>query len=609
MEHLLTTFENEDAYAYAFIGALKQHLRVVATDINLRILEETKSAPALLGDYRLSKLMIELKDIQGDFELVEVVVNDFLEYKLQRDMKLEKNWGSKSKALVNNFEHILLGSNVDDKPRFLTSESILKTTIDNNDVYELKISNELCEIFYTIFKDTFEIYQGLETSINVIIATYLQQRVSAFCDIIAYLQGIRTRLNNVVEYLLSTSKETVLPDIALLGKIETGFKILLKNTLSLQFKKFNPYPDHTVASLREQGNNLMSNKAYAQAIKVYTQAIGKCVGDSTVHLPQLLVNRAIGFIGLECFPEAVSDLNKALDVDLTFVPAWVQLGYAELYLSNSLIALKCYAMALRCCTGDILPYNYPDHVSKNKYRNHRRKTVLPQFIEQLVRSIELTETRAKQQLKPRSEINDIIDNIKASLSILALNSKADPHYFAYPSTGSNPSTFTSLAASVNQARPSLLNQDTIRDIRGRSESYTRSAEIIAVETRPVRSASFPANRDNVGSGGSPASDTTTQQASVTSERTRTRSRGNSASASTPARGTTTDGIRNIATFVDGNGPQELMDFFRNLGGSFHARESDNVALYSMNSNTVSDINRNDDEYNPGSDDNGLEDLD
>ncbi|KAM9937555.1 hypothetical protein OXX80_002917, partial [Metschnikowia pulcherrima] len=55
--------------------------------------------------------------------------------------------------------------------------------------------------------------------------------------------------------------------------------------------------DLHVSRLREKGNNLSNNTCYPQAIQVYTDAIYACDSATRTHLPQLLTNRAIAYIG------------------------------------------------------------------------------------------------------------------------------------------------------------------------------------------------------------------------------------------------------------------------------------------------------------------------
>lgn len=74
---------------------------------------------------------------------------------------------------------------------------------------------------------------------------------------------------------------------------------------------------------------------------------------------QIYTNRAIAFIGLNCVPEAIDDLNTAIFLDRAFTPAWTQLGYCHLYMGNGLLALECYNIALKSSIGEVLPNNFP----------------------------------------------------------------------------------------------------------------------------------------------------------------------------------------------------------------------------------------------------------
>lgn len=219
-----------------------------------------------------------------------------------------------------------------------------------------------------------------------------------------------------------------------------------------------------ISKLREQGNNLMSNLAFAKAIQVYTQAYELSSTNSAHQVPQILTNRAIAYIGLNCFPEAIVDLNQAVDYDWLFTPAWAQLGYCQLYMGNSLTALKAYLFALKTSVGELIdtPLNHSDHEA---YKAMKVKSVLPQFVQRLCLAIALTERRAVQQNEPELEIREVIGEVRRILANLraAAPTHEERHYFTYWPQLREPNLI-SRSERANRLRPNILTQDVSQSI-------------------------------------------------------------------------------------------------------------------------------------------------
>lgn len=216
--------------------------------------------------------------------------------------------------------------------------------------------------------------------------------------------------------------------------------------------------DELINMLREQGNNLMLNRGYAQALRIYTNALDLCGPESRKSIPQLLTNRAIAYIGLFCFPEAITDLNEAVSVEKSFTPAWAQLGYCQLYMGNSLLALKCYVITLRTLVGQVVPEDLgsSEHAA---YRRMKMKTVLPQFVQKISQSITLVEKRAYQQNEPLAEIRKAIVEVRRILAIMRLAApELDSEYFVYyPHV--RESMLRSILERVNRNRPGILTPE------------------------------------------------------------------------------------------------------------------------------------------------------
>lgn len=222
---------------------------------------------------------------------------------------------------------------------------------------------------------------------------------------------------------------------------------------------------NVVSELREVGNNLMANLAYPQAIMIYTQAIDAANHSCDNFIPQLLTNRAIAFIGLNCFPEAITDLNAATKKDPTFTSAWAQLGYCQLYMGKSLEAMECYLQTLRTLAGEIYPKNFPDDErAKQLYTEAKLQSVFPQFVQRVAQAVILTEKRANQQRISPDQIRDLTIKVRAILARFRANSSPeDMHYFAY-CYDNDFETMRSTAARANRHRPSILTPEVAQDI-------------------------------------------------------------------------------------------------------------------------------------------------
>ncbi|GEQ71337.1 hypothetical protein JCM33374_g5019 [Metschnikowia sp. JCM 33374] len=246
-----------------------------------------------------------------------------------------------------------------------------------------------------------------------------------------------------------------------------------------------------VSQLREKANNLMATTCYPQALQVYTDGIHACDHTCRAHFPQLYTNRAIAYIGLNCFPEAVSDLQSALQYDRTFVPAWTQLGYCQLYLGNTMLALKCYLAALRSLSGEVYPYNYPvDEALRHEYTEAKASTLMPQFVQKLVSSLILAVTRAEQQRESNSSLQEITTRVRAILARLQSHVQPDEiQYLAY-APDADAELLQSSAVRADTVQPSILSPDVAQHIRA-SANVEASAVTFNGVMQPGNDIPFP----------------------------------------------------------------------------------------------------------------------
>ncbi|ODV78891.1 uncharacterized protein CANTADRAFT_21684 [Suhomyces tanzawaensis NRRL Y-17324] len=268
---------------------------------------------------------------------------------------------------------------------------------------------------------------------------------------------------------------------------------LFRDTLEVQVELHalgdSPASQHTVHKLREQGNNLMSSQAHPQAIQIYTEAIGLCDHGSAATLSQLYTNRAIAYIALNCFREAICDLNRALLHERSFTPAWTQLGYCHLYMGSSLTALQSYLIALKCLAGEVLPQHFDPHASIDEYKATKIRAILPQFVQRLCQSISLTEKRAYQQGEPLGTIRGIVSDVRRILAVLRSHAlEADMEYFTfYPNI--RDTMFRTISERMNRTNPGILTPEVTQNMLA-----STGTETIAIATPRDITSLYPGRR-------------------------------------------------------------------------------------------------------------------
>lgn len=486
---------NQEAFKYAFTSAFHRHL-VVLKD---QLYHQWDTRRDAMDDDSQPSDSIATRDMIYELDcVIEFVVEAVLRDLVKKDFATESNLGRPSSSLCYNFPKILLGPNVDDYqiPPELTTSSLIDTaTRKGTSSFSVDREEDLSSVFYTLLQNTLALpfFNGSGDSFNVV-SYFAAAHLKVCCEENPHLFYRNEFLSGRVERVCGELEKHFSSDQVTVTDVYNVFVVMLKSHLEGALGRFVPSADTTsvINKLREQGNNLMTNSAYAQAIKVYTDAINLCDFDSNGHLSQLFVNRAIAFIGLTCFPEAIEDLNKAVKSDISFTPAWIQLAYAQLYMGHSLVALQCYSVALQCCTGATLPNGIPDDNSfKQDYIKNKIQSTLPQFVEQILKSVHLTEIRARQQRQSDTEINNTIIAIKRSLKQLSEEAlEVDKQCFIYPPTSSEPSVFRQLAERANQNRPAMFNHEVSQGVIAGTDASEASERpgigrhpMIAVETR------------------------------------------------------------------------------------------------------------------------------
>mmetsp|Transcript_9066 Transcript_9066/g.11320 ORF Transcript_9066/g.11320 Transcript_9066/m.11320 type:complete len:675 (-) Transcript_9066:2002-4026(-) len=483
---------NESAFNYAFALAIKQHLASVESELNGRISESDQTTDTSI------KAQDTVYYIQ---HVKQVIFKKILMHYREEDIKANRTNGSFANSLAYNFEDLLLGpklSSFDIPKRLKTKEIIEKiervANKDNSHFWLVaERESELASKFAVLLRNTLKIQKktlwneesSLENFdiISAYAAEYLRGLVSNLSEVLQMPQSSIMKLDAVVDELRNGATYPALP----LQDLYEGFKSMVISYIEMTSSDKVESNIKLINTLREQGNNLMSSLSYAQAIQIYTNALNLCSLSTANNIAQLLTNRAIAYIGLNCFPEAITDLNEAVDYDRTFTSAWVQLGYCHLYMGTSLIALKCYLMSLKAAIGEILPENFPIDENKDfvvEYQENKLATILPQFVERLIQAVILTEKRAYQQREPTLEIKAAVSNVRSILAKLrASASNEDMQYFTY-SASAEDSAFRPTAERLNRTRPSILNQDVAQNMLANSGV---EASAITLPATPITS--------------------------------------------------------------------------------------------------------------------------
>ncbi|KAK6464896.1 hypothetical protein DFJ63DRAFT_312181 [Scheffersomyces coipomensis] len=474
------------AHSYAFALAIKGHLSYIENELERQI---------TMGS---SDDNIAAKEIRNQIQMVvQFGMDEIISY--YKDKELDDKNIKPSQSLLINYEVVLLDSRLDsfDIPTKFFTKDIIKGIENSNwdDRFKhFKREDELTEKFYCILKKVLSINQ-----------IYMGDSKFKDNDVLSYLSGLylTEMLSNASDVTFSA---TITPVVKILirfltvndgcginiGQAYKSFVELLKSHLELKVPNlYESEPDYELINrLREQGNNLMNNSAYAQAIKVYTNALDLSRFPVTNSIPQLYLNRAIAFIGLNCFPEAINDLDNAVQLDKSFTPAWTQLGYCHLYMGNGLVALKSYLMALKSAIGELQPEGVTrlDKEELIKYKSIKMRHILPQFIHRLCQSIGLTEKRAYQQNESFTEIKTAVGEVKRILANLRAEClESDRDYFVYyPQL--RDSNLRNSADISNRSRPNILTREIAQNMLA-----SGGMETVTVSNAPRRNANATNN--------------------------------------------------------------------------------------------------------------------
>jgi len=524
--------EYEDVFKYAFALGFSRHFHAVSAKFHNLINSQSNTLESVLLEYKLKDLEVVTK------------------YAFEPYVDELRNAINPENMLFVQLNTLLLApdSSLYDVPTKLTTASIIDEIehFDRLNYAPAKPAreDELGARFYQVLAQVLSVSEKLQ-----IANLSAENLLSVYA--VSFIKEIDSHIPNTSEVQLLVA-ERVLSVSALLAngvnpeasvdQVFGVFKTYLESYMSLlelQFKEGNDY-EGIVLKLREQGNSLMSNMAFAQAIKVYTQAVDIATPRIKSEIPQLLTNRAIAYIGLNCFPEAIADLNQAVDLDWSFTPAWAQLGYCHLYMGNSLLALKSYLMALKTAVGEVTPKSFPSSEIE-EYKKVKVKSVLPQFVQRLCLAISLTERRAGQQNENPVNVKNIISEVRRILVVLRARAvdEDERQYFTYVPQLRD-SSLRNHSERANRSRPNILTQDVSQNMlasngmesvtvtatpfeRQRSENAPNPPDFNASDAVSTAASVAAAAARAAGGGAAPPTATTIRRVPNTGESNRTNS--------------------------------------------------------------------------------------
>ncbi|SGZ52113.1 CIC11C00000002693 [Sungouiella intermedia] len=475
MAKSLDSPSNEAAYNYAFALAMTAHLAEV----------EAKFLALPAEDFQSLEQTLWAQDMTTNFHLVrEFGLRRLADYYRKDDLALNCPQGQYRHSLSYAMESQLLGPRVKVLNTITTEQILAKVDEPAQFTGVLLFVNQLRKKLYLILINATKVVVGSNVgdtqmfhSISQVLAEYLTHMASSLTEQLD-IGALSMQIDSTVSHLRLEASGTSC-DFHTLFRV---FRAMLASQLQVSSANVDEQEStaDVVCQLREQGNNLMHISSYPQAIKVYTEAISLCDWTCSNNVPQLYTNRAIAFIGLNCFPEAVSDLNAALRYDRTFTPAWAQLGYCQLNLGSGFLALQCFHTALRTVAGEIYPENFPeDQDLRAKFTENKMRTVVPQFVQKLVQSIILSDKRASQQLQSTESIREITARTRAILARLrATVSPEDLNYLSY-SLDTSFDTFRTAASRANRTRPSILTPDVVQDIMAGNNMEATAVTILS----------------------------------------------------------------------------------------------------------------------------------
>lgn len=509
----------------------------------------------------------------------EVFLQRIADHYVQKDQQLLPTTYL-TRSLIHNLGPVLLGPDPKKDyavPNRETTEEILETIHDNDGVTSVG-SPELAHQLSKILVSSLLLVGPQKPDFTTVVYEFVVDATSKYSQFISG-DTLPIQVTAITEFLHRKTS-----DVLQLSYVYPVFKQTLSTHVDLVLGSTGrlTYTSTAVLKLREQGNNLMLSLGYAQAIQLYTTAINLCSSHDVSNVPQLLTNRAIAYIGLNCYPEARSDLNQAVMVDRCFTPAWTQLGYCHLYMGSCLTGLECYLEALESLVGDVVPRNLPKLLVA-EYKRNKIDSLLPQFVHRIVQAMILTETRCYQEGEERDAIQDLVISAQKILSRLRSNASSDDMpYFAYV-YDYNDGSFRSSAARSNRVEPNILTHEVSQDILASGGFETATVSIPTTASNPLDDALDNLRAGNnrgrrvIAIGGTRINPTELGAARGTSGGTRTNSGDNGATPATRNSDDVSSNPSSSSSFNEGDAnardpaaPNNVRNLLNNFGEMFQA---------------------------------------
>lgn len=159
---------------------------------------------------------------------------------------------------------------------------------------------------------------------------------------------------------------------------EQTSKLRVDRSLQAVFDEAYPAPppprvatkdeEHQANSLKDEGNELMKQNKYEEAIEKYSEAIDVVPGAT------YYCNRAAAFSKLSQHENAVKDANSALQLDPGYSKAYARMGFAYLNMSKLKEAEESYSNALRLDPNN---QSYKDNVEAVREKINAGPNITP----------------------------------------------------------------------------------------------------------------------------------------------------------------------------------------------------------------------------------------
>lgn len=203
---------NPDAYEYAFMSAMVEHITILKEQTSLVTLINQNDDQ--MDDGRKA---IHRSEIIYNLEtVVEFFLKKILTDHVKADLEQSKNWGLPSESLIFNFESIMLGPNAQSEslnvsPSLTTAELYFQANNPRKRInYTVPREKELSKSFYSVLRNAFEFhcknnYEAGKTNYSVMlsayVAAYLRLLMESDSPVVKSMAYLFDKVNSVINEL------------------------------------------------------------------------------------------------------------------------------------------------------------------------------------------------------------------------------------------------------------------------------------------------------------------------------------------------------------------------------------------------------------------------